>query len=121
MSSGTRLNADPYGMTTVTAQALSSTNQGSNMSQNKSRLSRRQFIQGGAAAFGIPAIIPGSALGLNGHKAPSERVTMGFIGVGYQARGHLETMKRRDDVQILAVCDVDTTRREDAKKRVDTW
>src|ERR1051326_2043476 len=91
------------------------------MSQSKSRLSRRQFIQGGAAAFGIPMIIPGSALGLNGRKPPSERVTMGFIGVGYQARGHLETMKRRDDVQILAVCDVDTTRREDAKKRVDDW
>ncbi len=33
--------------------------------------------------------------------------------------GHLRTLIGRDDVEVLAVCDVDTTRREAAKKRVD--
>ena len=33
---------------------------------------------------------------------------------------HLGNFLQRDDVQVLAVCDVDTTRREAAKQRVDT-
>jgi len=32
---------------------------------------------------------------------------------------HLANMLPRDDVEVLAVCEVDTTRREDAKRRVD--
>ena len=39
--------------------------------------------------------------------------------MGKQMKGHLGAFLGRDDVQVLAVCDVDTTRREAAKKRVD--
>ena len=34
-------------------------------------------------------------------------------------KSHLRDFLQRDDVQVLAVCDVDTTRREAAKQRVD--
>jgi predicted dehydrogenase len=40
--------------------------------------------------------------------------------MGKQMGGHLGSCLNRDDVEVLAVCDVDTTRREHAKKRVDT-
>lgn len=39
--------------------------------------------------------------------------------MGTQMRGHLGALLGRDDVQVLAVCDVDTTRREAALKRVN--
>ena len=47
---------------------------------------RRRFLKNtisatGAALF-APTIIPGSALGLNGAVAPSERIVVGGIGIG---------------------------------------
>jgi predicted dehydrogenase len=85
-------------------------------------MTRRQFVQGAAAmAAAVPMIVPGSALGLEGKTAASERITVGFIGVGKMANDyHLPTLLSFDDVQALAVCDVDTTRRLHAKKRVET-
>ena len=59
---------------------------------------------------------------------PSERVTMGFIGVGGQGGGHLlggawtyvaGGYAGRKDVQVLAVCDVWRDRRERACKKVN--
>lgn len=90
-------------------------------SASTDRISRRRFLQTTAAAIAIPAIVPASALGRNGQKPPSERITVGVIGVGYQARGHLNLLIRHPDTKVLAVCDVDTKRREDAKQTVEKW
>jgi predicted dehydrogenase len=46
-------------------------------------------------------------------------VGVGFIGTGIQGRGLLNGCLGREDMRVVAVCDVDTTRREDAKARVD--
>ena len=46
---------------------------------------------------------------------------MGFVGVGKQNRGLLNNFMRQPDVTVLAVCDVDATRRESAKKMVDDY
>ena len=60
-------------------------------------------------AVAAPSIVPGSALGLDAKTAPSERITVGMIGVGRQA--YIVNMQRQflkmPDVQIVAVCDVD--------------
>src|SRR5690349_17182903 len=88
---------------------------------NEKQISRRQFIATSAAAIAMPAIVPSSALGLNGKLPPSERINIGIIGVGYQARGHLEFLLRHPESQVLAVAEVDRTRREDAKRRADTY
>ncbi len=95
-------------------------------------LTRRQFLGRSAALLGAavaaPAIIPSSALGRDGTTAPSDRVTMGFIGVGTQGGGHLlggawtyltGGYTARPDVQVLAVCDVWRDRRENARDRVN--
>ncbi len=78
----------------------------------RTRLNRRNFLRAGAAALVGPAIIPSSALGADGFTAPSERLTIGLIGVGKQMRGHHGAMLRRNDMQIVALCDVESVRLE---------
>ena len=63
--------------------------------------------------------LPASALGRGGHAPPSDRITVGFIGCGKMANDfHLPTLLGFADVQALAVCDVDSTRRAHARQRV---
>src|SRR5215469_15352008 len=106
-----------------------------NMKKPSKPLSRRQFLRRTATAVGAavvaPTIIPASALGRNGLVAPSERLTMGFIGLGGQGSGHLfggawtyvaGGYLGRKEVQVLATCDVWRNKRENACKRVnDTY
>jgi len=68
----------------------------------RGRVSRRHFFKSAAAAA-VPLIVPASALGA---AAPSERITMGFIGIGKQGRGHLGGHLGNGGVQVRAVCDV---------------
>lgn len=95
-----------------------------------SQFSRRQFLRRSSIALGAalaaPSIIPASALGRDGGTAPSERVNMGFIGLGGQGGGHLlggawtyvpGGYIAREDVQVLGVCDVRKDRRERAQAR----
>jgi len=50
---------------------------------------RRRFlktaVQAGALVA-VPQIVPGSALGKGGTVAPSERITLGAIGIGNRGR-----------------------------------
>ena len=57
-----------------------------------------------------------SVLGAN---PPSERVTMGFIGIGKMGHGHLSRIVNRSDVQILALCDVQESKRQAANEVVN--
>lgn len=66
--------------------------------------SRRNFIGKAAAAIAAPTIIPASVLGKN---APSNRVNMAFIGLGNRGIGVMEAFLNHDDVQGVAVCDVE--------------
>ncbi len=81
--------------------------------------SRRSFLAQAAGAIAAPTVITTTALGSQGKAAASERITLGFIGMGTQNRGHLSRYLNRPDAQVLAVCDVDTTRRNSAKEMVD--
>ena len=91
--------------------------------------SRRRFLRRSTVALGAalagPSILPATVFGRNG-TAPSERIRMGFIGVGGQGSGHLlggawtyvpGGYVAREDVQVQAVCDVQRDRRERATKR----
>ena len=86
------------------------------MKTNK-QVSRRDFIRI-ASAVGIvtPIFIPSHVWGAK--TPPSDRLTMGFIGMGTQNR-YLLTRFLGKDTQVVAVCDVDTTRRESAKQMVE--
>ena len=88
-----------------------------------SSISRRSMLRntaaGAAVAVAAPTVIPSSAMGFSGYTAPSERITFGMIGFGLMMRGHFGSMLGRRNVQILAVCDVDRTKRENARKQVE--
>jgi len=86
---------------------------------NRRITTRRSFLKATSAlAITAPAIVPASVLGRN-RVRPSERVTLGFIGIGVMNRGHLGRFLGYKDVQVVAVCDVDQTRREHARKMAD--
>ncbi len=86
-------------------------------------LSRRRFLKKSLAAAGLagvfPVIVPSSALGLDGATAPSERITVGFIGMGKMARGHLDAFLGDTTTQVLAICDVEKGRREECAQKVN--
>jgi len=81
-----------------------------------SRLNRRAFLKtslaaGGALAF--PWIAPARAV------APSERITLGVIGIGPRCRHDLGCFLEEPDLQCVAICDVQASRRDAGKKMVD--
>jgi predicted dehydrogenase len=83
-------------------------------------MTRRDFVKGAAAAAaGLPLLLPGPSRGDEKKPAAGDRLTLGFIGVGKQNSGHLGHFLGQKDVQVLAVCDVDTTRRDHARKTVE--
>lgn len=91
------------------------------------RLSRRGFLKAGAATA-FPMIVPRSVLGGPGALPPSERIAMGFIGIGGQGGGHLfggawtyvaGGYLGRDEVQVLGVCDIRRDVRQRAKERIN--
>jgi predicted dehydrogenase len=57
--------------------------------------------------------------GRTARAAPRDRIAVGVIGVGMQGRGILQGLLHRGDVDIVAVSDVDTNRREHARGLVD--
>ena len=89
----------------------------------RTKTNRRQFLKRSAgiasAAWALPYLVPGAALGKDGQVAASERITLGSIGVGSMGRGDMKSLMKVDGVQIVAVCDVFEQRRKQAKGIVD--
>ncbi len=87
------------------------------------RLDRRRFLKQsawGAAAWSAPALIPISAWGSLAVPPPSQRVAVGMIGVGRQTRFvNLKQFLAMPDVQVVAVCDVDRWRLDQARTAVE--
>lgn len=80
---------------------------------------RRTFLGGVAAAAACTLLSPAGA-GVVRPKRALEKVGVGFIGMGMQNRYHINDYLKNDRVRVLAVCDVDTKRREHCKKQVDS-
>ncbi len=77
-------------------------------------------LAAGAAAAAFPTIVPSRALGLDGAVAPSERITLGVIGIGPRCTYVLKSMLGLADVRCLAIADVQASRRDAGKALVDT-
>ena len=83
-------------------------------------ISRRDFVHAAGVAAAAPMFIPNPALAHLGRPGPNGKVGIGVIGTGKRAFEIMPELLGRDDLRITAVCDVDTTRREKAKRDVDT-
>ncbi|HSV74477.1 MAG TPA: Gfo/Idh/MocA family oxidoreductase [Chthonomonadales bacterium] len=90
-------------------------------------VSRRSFLAGAAGAVAIPQIVPASALGRGGLTAPGDRLVMGCIGVGGMGTQHVVGgvwapsggLVGRDDVRVVALCDVNAQRLGNARNLVN--
>jgi predicted dehydrogenase len=75
-------------------------------------MKRREFITRSAIAAGSITVIPGHVLGGSGYPAPSERINLGYIGVGKQSLWLLESIMECPETMVLAACDVDRKKLE---------
>jgi len=85
-------------------------------------LTRRQFIKLSAAAvgaIGFPHIVPSSALGKSGAIAPSNRIVMAGIGFGMMGIPNMQAFLEKDEVQWVAVCDIDENHLKEARDIVN--
>ena len=87
-------------------------------------ITRRRFMKKVAgvsvAAIGFPYVVASSALGKASNVAASNRITLGFIGVGSHGIGmNLMTFLGNADAQAVAVCDVDTNNLNKARDIVN--
>lgn len=67
-------------------------------------IKRRDFIKStSVAGLGLTVLgLPNFVFGKDDRK-----VKMGLIGVGLRGRNHLNLLLRRDDVEVVAICDID--------------
>ncbi|HEV8487532.1 MAG TPA: Gfo/Idh/MocA family oxidoreductase [Blastocatellia bacterium] len=96
-------------------------------SDRRNEVSRRDFIKTASkgiissafVAQGFPSIVPASVFGQD---APSKRINVGAIGTGRISRGHdMPAVLKYDRARIMAVCDLDSKRMEDAKRLVNDY
>ncbi len=83
-------------------------------------MKRRSFLTllGGASALtAAPGFLRAQALGLGGGTAASERITVGFIGLGGISDGHLQWVLDQPSLQLTWLCDVDRIHLNEAKQR----
>ena len=86
-------------------------------------MQRRSFLKmlaASSAAMAFPSIVRAQTLGLNGKVAPSNRLALGFIGIGGQGSGHFNGELGDSLVQINGICDVDAARVQTAKQKLQT-
>lgn len=68
------------------------------------KINRRNFLKNAAVASSI-LIVPRRVLGGPNYVAPSDKVVLGFIGLGRQSRGLQKRFADLVDTQIVAGCD----------------
>jgi predicted dehydrogenase len=89
---------------------------GSQQHRNSGAIDRRGFVKRTFAASAAAYI------GLQGSRtfadSPNSRLNLAIVGTGGMGGGHLDWFRQRDDVQVVAVCDVDQNHLAAAKLRV---
>ncbi|OYW15953.1 MAG: dehydrogenase, partial [Planctomycetales bacterium 12-60-4] len=83
---------------------------------------RREFLlhtAAASAAVSLATVLPSKVLGRDGNTAPSEKITLGVIGIGPRCTYDLKAMLEFADVQCVAIADVQASRRDAGKKLVD--
>lgn len=81
------------------------------MRKKTKKMNRRQFLKrlsvAAVGAAGFPSIVPASVLGKSGAPAPSNRIVMAGLGFGMMGIPNMRSFLEKDEVQWVAVCDVD--------------
>src|SRR5213078_1644311 len=72
---------------------------------NNSQMNRRKFVEMTAASAIAFTILPRHVLGGKNFIAPSDKITLAYIGVGTQGIREMLPMLAVPQIQIVAVCD----------------
>lgn len=80
-------------------------------------MQRRTFVKTTGAAATLAMLYPGESLLANTNKAP-DMVKVGIIGVGLRGQNHLDLLLRRNDVELVAICDIDDRMLKSAKDMI---
>lgn len=86
---------------------------------NKNK-SRRIFLKSSAAVIAAPFIVPSSVFGRNSIP-PSDRVTLGHIGVGGRGGSLLNSHLQLNDSMSVAICDTFESTRQQRVKEVNDF
>jgi len=78
--------------------------------------SRRDFIRKSAVVGAGISLAPNLSFGYASSK--NEKLKLAFIGVGLRGTNHLNNALLRDDVEVVAICDVDPNRIDIATKKI---
>lgn len=91
------------------------------MKENKNKdLDRREFLKLSALGLASLTIIP--SWSMNGVRiAPSDRIVLGFIGLGQQGLSDFHSFSEVPGVQVAACSDVDSLKTERFKRRIEKW
>jgi predicted dehydrogenase len=88
---------------------------------------RREFLRrcgataaAGGLGFAFPMIVDRRVLGSPTSPPPSERVRVGFIGVGNQGTANLKAIQKQKGAEVVAVCEVDKDRLGKAKELAES-
>ena len=84
--------------------------------------SRRNFLKTSTGALlTVPTIIPSSVFGSSQAASPSERVTLGHIGVGGRGTDVQKEFQKLPSAQCVAVCDPFRSKREERAAAIDQF
>jgi hypothetical protein len=72
---------------------------------NSRKINRREFLGSAAAASLAITVVPRQVLGGPGYTAPSDKMTLGYIGCGTQGIREMAILVKNPSLQIVAVCD----------------
>lgn len=78
-------------------------------------MNRKDFVKTAGLAAASFAILPNKNLFAEDRDA---KVKLAIIGVGLRGQNHLDNLLRRDDVDIVAICDVDDRMLKSAKELI---
>jgi predicted dehydrogenase len=82
-------------------------------------MKRRDFITKSAIATGAITILPGHLMGGAGYLSANDRINLGFIGVGKQSLGLMNSINGCPETLVLAACDVDQKKLARFKKEAE--
>lgn len=80
---------------------------------------RRTFLTAAAASVAAPYFVSSKAMGAGDDVAPSEKITLGVIGIGPRCTYDMKSILQLKDVQCVAIADVQASRRDAGKALVD--
>ena len=84
----------------------------------KTGSNRRSFLKTTLAAGVAPMFLPARVFGAGGQTAPSNKITLGMIGLGEQGQNDMRAFLSYEDVSVTAICDVNKRNIASAREHI---